>query len=197
MRLLPLLLLVAAPVGAHAQWRVDLLAGSATVSGHARDGADPDHPQLRPDHPATWVAALSHDAGSWRLGVDARRTTADLGEVSSSTAVITRGALAAWEGAAELGRRIAGAPERTSLTAGAAVVWDRWQFRDITGASRSRWGGRGDLELAIPLGAHLSGIVRGEVLFEQSLFDADELPDGFTRQSGVRSGLLLGLARRW
>jgi hypothetical protein len=188
-------LLLAGSTSLGAQWRAVLLSGSAISHGEARDDSDPAHPEFHADRPATLTVSLARDAGRWRVSVEGRHSTADLSEVSRLVAVTTFGAFEAWGGGAELGVRLAGRPSAPELRAGLGLGGDRWGLDGA--AARWRATARGALEADFPVAHAWSAVVRGEATTGPSVFTADELPEGFTQRRAWRTGIALGIARRF
>ena len=193
MRRILILLLVATavpPLGA--QWRVTLLSASPTARGDARNDADPARPEFHADHPSIQSLAVARDVGRWRAGVEVRRTTADLSEVSRDISVTTGGVFEAWGTGIEVGVRLAGTGARGELRAGLALDGDRWHLAG--GAARWRAAARGALELDLPVSHRLGAVIRGEATTGPSVFLAGELPEGFARRDLWRTGIAIGLA---
>ena len=53
------------------------------------------------------------------------------------------------------------------------------------------------LEGSLPLRGRWHGVLRAEAAIGRSLFEADELPAGYTVRPARRGGIALGIARRW
>lgn len=188
-------LLLTGATALNAQWRIAALSGSATSHGDARDDSDPAHPEFHADRPATLTVVLAREAGPWRVSAEGRHSTADLSEVSRAVAVTTFGAFEAWGAGVELGVRIAGHSSTPELRAGLGLGGDRWS---LDGApARWRVTARGSLEADFPLARAWSAVVRGEATTGPSIFTADELPEGFTQRGMWRTGIALGVARRF
>ena len=198
MRSLTVSLLLLVPLhAAAAQWRLALLHGTATVSGHSRDASSPDELAFLPDHPSSDIITVGRDLGRNRLNVEVRRTRADLSLRGQGTAIVTRGALHAWSLGLEGARRLAGAITRPTLHGGLGLMVERWDFDVDANGARWRLAGRGTLEAAVPITRRWSGVVRGELTASSSVFAADELPEGYVRKMGWRRGLELGAGWRW
>lgn len=198
MRSLTFVLLLLVPVHtAAAQWRLTILHGSGSVWGHSRDDSSPDHPAFLPDRPKSYAVAIGRDFGRQRVTIDLRRTSADLALRGPGTTIVTRGVLHAWGGTLETARRLAGAAGRPTLHGGIGATVERWNF-DL-GASEARWrvGGRGALEVGLPISGRWGAVLRGELAASSSIFTAAELPEGYVRKTGWRRGMLVGVSRRW
>lgn len=194
-RLLPALLFLTAPTALSAQWRAALLHGTAASHGDAQSDNDPAHPQLQAHQPATWTLSLLRASGDWRIGLELRHITADLAEIGAASSVTTNNVLAAWGAAVEVGRRVVGGVGRPSLVAAIGVTFDRWTFDLVNDAPRTRAAGRAALEADFPIGRSWSVVIRGEMSAGPSLFNAGELPDGFSTRTATRQGIGLGVAR--
>jgi len=189
-----LLLIATHPM--HAQWRAMLLIGSATSRGDARAELDPQRPELRADRPGSITIGVAHDAGPWRLAIDLHRTSADLTEAGTSSSVTTPDLLKAWGAGVEVGRRIAGRSDAAVLMIVAGATYDRWTFDLTDNSPRSRAAARGALEADLPIGRRWSAVIRWQATVGPSVFNANELPDGFTSRTAIRSGIGLGLSVR-
>ena len=179
-----------------AQWRVAVLSGTAASHGDARDEIDPAHPEIRADGPATVAVALTRERGSWRLGWELHRTSADLAEISASAGVSTRGVLTAWGAAFDLARRIAGRDEAPALHLLLGAGIDRWTFALSESAPRWRGTARGAVEAGLPINPAWSAVIRGQATAGPSVFTAAELPEGFAPRTALRIGIVLGVSRR-
>ncbi|MGH7524619.1 MAG: hypothetical protein ACREK8_09955 [Gemmatimonadales bacterium] len=179
----------------NAQWRVAAMAGSADSRGDARNEDDPDQPEFHAERPVTLALALGHEQGRWRINLEARRTTADLSEVSHSVGVTTYGAFSAWGAALEFQARLAGSSAGPAAWAGLGAGLDRWS---LDGA-RARWRevARGSIAGEFPMGRGWRFLVRGEASAGPSLFIKTELPEGFTPRMTWRTGITLGVAREF
>ncbi len=189
-------LLLLAPAALPAQWRLTLLTGTAATHGDARDESDPAHPEFHAEAPRTLALSVAHGAGSAALAVEVHHTSADLAEISASTAVTTRSVLTAWGAALEFARRVVGTPGGPTLHAVAGAGIDRWSFDIADGSSRWRASVRGALEADLPINPMWSGVIRGQVVAGPSVFNAEELPEGFVQRVAVRVGVVLGVSRQ-
>ena len=190
------LLLLSAPATLHAQWRLALLTGTAVTHGDARDDTDPAHPEFHAEAPATLALRLARRQGASWLAVEVHHTSADLAEISASTAVMTRGALTAWGTALELTHRVVGPQDGPALNAVLGAGIDRWTFNLDDGAPRWRGSVRGALEADLPINPKWSGVIRSQIVAGPSVFNAEELPEGFEQRMAVRIGLVFGVSRR-
>ena len=195
--LLALLLLPASPAALPAQWRVALLTGTAASHGDARDETDPTRPEIHADALATLAVSLARNRGPWRIGVDLHHTSADLAEISGSTALTTRNALSAWGAALELGHRLAGRAGGPNLRVSLAAGVDRWRFELDESSPRWRASARGAWELEAPITTRWAAVVRGQASVGPSVFRREELPEGFVQRTAVRLGMVFGVARQW
>jgi hypothetical protein len=190
--LLPFLIaFLAAP--AHAQWRVTAAHGLGTSYHDASDPADADQSEFHADRLRTWTLALLSQHAGWRVAVEARRTTADLTEDGSGSAVTARNVLHAWGATAELSRKLAGQPGGPSLWLGLGAGLDRWAFTVSGGSPAWRLAGRLHAETDVPITRHWTGLVRGEFSLGGQAFGASDLPDGFVTHVPQRLLLFLGV----
>ena len=189
--LLALLLPAALPAQVHITTRV----GIADHSGHARDLTDEDEPTFGPGVTRDAALALGIDRGPWRLAVTIRRETADLVLAGHTSGIITRDALAAWQGGLEIGRRLIGAPGAPSLHALVGIGVTQWSFPGFEDPARNRVGASLALDGALPMSRRIDGVLRLELLSGKSLFEDADLPEGYQSLAARRVGLSLGL--RW
>lgn len=194
--LLLAVLLLSGSTALHAQWRVAVLTGTASSHGDARDETDPAHPEIHAEAPATVGMSVADERGPWRVSLELHHISADLAEVSGSSAVTTRGALKAWGTALELAHRIIGRQGAASLFATLGAGIDRWTFDLDDGSPRWRAAARSALELELPINPMWSGILRSQATVGASVFKPEELPEGFVQQTAVRLGVVFGVARR-
>ena len=182
---------------ATAQWRLTLLHGTASVTGHSRDESTPDHLAFLPDRPHSDALAVSREFGGNRLALELRRTGADLALRGPGTTIVTRGALHAWGAAVGVARRLAGTSGRPTLRGGLSALLERWTFDLGDGAARWRVAGRGTLEVDLPIAGRWDGVLRGELTASPSVFTAEELPEGYVRKLGWSRGIEIGAGWRW
>ena len=193
--LVRLLLVLLLPAVLSAQFHLTSRLGVADHSGHARDVTDTDEPTFGPGVTRDVSLSIGVDRGRWRLGVTLRRETADLVLAGHTSGIITRDALAAWQGGVELGRRVVGGTGAPTvhLIAGAGLT--RWSFPGFDDPARNRFGGWLALDGALPLSQRFDGVLRLELLSSTSLFEKADLPEGYQSLAARRIGLSLGL--RW
>lgn len=190
---LVVVLLCTAPACLPAQWHLTLGAGDAGTRGHALAPDDSDTPALRPAPTRDIGAGIGRDHGAWRVAVRARRTNADLVIAGATAGIITTDVLRATAVGAEVGRRLAGARDAAQAHLLVGVARERWSFEGLEDEARSVTMLTAALEGEVPLYRRLRGVVRLEGGTGPSLFEADELPDGFETRSGRRTALHLGL----
>lgn len=192
---LPLVVLLccAAPTTLTAQWHLTLSAGAASVRGHAFAPDDSDTPALRPAPTRDVGVGLGREHGPWRVAVRGRRTHADLVIAGAAAGIITTDVLRATAVGIELGRRLAGARDAAQAHLLIGITSERWSFEGLDDEARSLTMVTAALEGEVPLYRRLRGVVRLEGGTGPSLFEADELPDGFETRSGRRTALHLGL----
>ncbi|MGH7583773.1 MAG: hypothetical protein ACREL5_11160 [Gemmatimonadales bacterium] len=184
------------PLRVGAQWHVALLGGTATTQGDSRDTLAADHAEIRADRMTVATLAIERAGEAWRVGAELRRLTGDLSEVTASASIDARGVVSAWGAAVTVRRRITpgmGAALWALVGAGA----DRWSFDLAGGDPRWRLALHAALESEFPVGGDWSVLVRAGVTAGPSIFREDEVAEGFTRQTALRPGYAVGLARRW
>jgi hypothetical protein len=190
-----LLLLLLLPTLLPAQMHITARFGVADHGGHAENAADADQPTFGPGTSRDGTLALGLDRGAWRLALTLRRETPDLVLVGASSGIITRNALAAWHGGAELGRRILGSRDAPQLHVLLGVGVTQWSFPGFEDPARSRLAGTLALEGALGLSGPWHGVLRLEGEAGAGLFDRDDLPEGYQPLGARRIGLSLGV--RW
>lgn len=190
-----LLLTLLLPAALPAQFHLTSRVGIADHTGHARDVTDEDEPTFGPGVTRDASLAIGVDRGPWRLGISVRRETADLVLAGHTSGIITRDALAAWQGGLELGRRIIGGLGAPSLHLLLGAGLTRWSFPGFDDPARNRLGGWLALDGALPLSRRFDGVLRLEILGSTSLFEEADLPEGYQSLVARRIGLSLGL--RW
>jgi len=186
-------LLAAAPATLTAQWHLTLGAGVAGARGHAFAPDDTDTPALRPAPTRDIAVGIGRDHGAWRVAIRGRRTHADLVIAGATAGIITTDILRATAIGAEVGRRLAGGRHAPQAHLLLGVARERWSFGGLDDEARSVTLVTAALEGEVPLDKRLRGVVRVEGGIGSSLFDTDELPDGFETRSGRRTALHLGL----
>jgi hypothetical protein len=189
--LLSLLLPAALPAQFHATARV----GVADHSGHARDDSDTEQPRFGPATSRNAAFALGIDFAAWRIALLIGRETPDLVLVGETTGIITRDALASWQLGLEVGRRLAGHAGAPSLHLLGGGGITRWSFPGFEDPAQTRLGAWLAVEGGTPLVPHLDGVLRFEAMRSGSLFETDDLPEGYQALAARRIGLSLGL--RW
>lgn len=188
-----LLLAAAAPATLTAQWHLTLGGGGAGARGHAFAPDDSDAPGLRPAPTREMSIGLGRDRGAWRLALRGRRTHADLVIVGATAGIITTDVLRANAVGVEVGHRIAGTEGSATAHLLFGVARERWSFEGLDDEARSLTLMTAALEGDVPVFRCLRGVVRLEAGTGSSLFEADELPEGFETRSGRRTALHLGL----
>lgn len=188
------LLLVTAPLAAQRELSVIGFTGNTT--GHARADADPDRPTIAPDHPVSWQVALGQEIGAWRGALLVRHARADLAIRGAESAVLTRSALRSWGASAEAGRRLAGRDGAPTLHALVGVGAARTTFPVTGGDPRTVVTGHLALLGRVPIAARWRAMIRAEGGLGGALFDAEELPPGYSVRAGREWSLGIGLGWR-
>jgi hypothetical protein len=136
---------------------------------------------------------IGRDHGAWRVAIRGRRTHADLVIAGATAGIITTDVLRATAVGIELGRRLAGARDAAQAHLLVGIARERWSFVGLEDEARSVTLLTAALEGEVPLYRRMRGVVRVEAGTGPSLFEADELPDGFETRSGRRTALHLGI----
>jgi hypothetical protein len=190
-----LIVLLGCPAALAAQYRLGVVAGMGQSHGDSRRTAT-DDAELRPDRPSLVAVTVVRAMAHWRLGAELHHVRADLAEVSSESVVSSRSALSATGVALDLGFRVAGHADAAALYASLGAGYDRWHFDLPDDQPRWRPSARGALELDFPLGSRWSGLVRSQASLGPSVFQADELPEGFDRKMELRTNVGVGVMVR-
>ena len=144
----------------------------------------------------TAALGMALHRGAWRLRVAARYSEAGLAVWSDGAALITPKAMHAWGATVELGRQISGdGGDDPALRAGLGAEMNQWSFTEADDDARWRPALVGALEGSIRITGQWRMLVRGEVATGPSLFDEDELPDGYARRRALRHGIGFGVER--
>lgn len=197
MRVAALLCLLLSPSLVAAQLFVGIRGGPVSHAGHARAPTEADLPTLHPGVATDLVATIGVDHHAWRWQLAFRRTGADLILGGDAGGVITPGALESRGISAEAGRRVAQSPSGATAYLLIGVVRDRWSFPLFEDPPRSRWSVSLAAEATVPLHTRIEGLIRVESAIGSGLFTADELPEGFERDTARRLALHLGGRFTW
>jgi len=184
--------LTVGPLAAQGQaWSVGLEIGLTRFWGGSEPAPPNEAPGFKPYRPTTFGVRVDHEVGRARLAVGALYAASGLGAESDDLAVIAKGGLTWVQVAPELAYRLAtiGPVAEVSLFAGA--VMDLWMLSDEGG--RIRVGGRGGLELLVPLGSGLAGTLRAHGGVSGSLFRDADVPSDFRTKPMPNAGVALGL----
>jgi hypothetical protein len=136
---------------------------------------------------------IGRDHGAWRVALRGRRTHADLVIAGATAGIITTDVLRATAIGIEGGRRVAGQATGPQAHMLVGVARERWSFNGLDDEDRTLTLLTAALEGEVPLIRRVRGVVRLEGATGPSLFEADELPEGFETRSGRRTALHLGL----
>ncbi|HRP07800.1 MAG TPA: hypothetical protein PLL69_04870 [Gemmatimonadales bacterium] len=192
--LLPALIAIPTLLSAQIQ-----LTGSLVVArhhGHSLAAEDAGQPRILPGAGLGGALAISMDRGPLRLALMLERQGgADLLIVGDESGVVTRDMINSTSFGLDLGARIAGDTELASLHLLAGIRSIRWSFDGVEDPAVTRVGAVLAIEGATPVGPRLHSVIRADATFSGGLFDADQLPEGYERETGRRLALMVGL--RW
>jgi hypothetical protein len=179
---------------ADGQWSTAFTVSRTASRGHA---ADRTGTEIRPESPRTAALAIAMGSGHWRVAASGRYTEAGLTVAGADAHVVTPRAMSAWGMGLEVHRRVAGSAAGPAVYAGAGVDASHWEFRDAPDDSRWRMSGVALVQGAVAITGRWSVLLRGEVAAGSSLFDIEELPDGYRLRHALRHGVAIGIERRW
>lgn len=178
----------AAPLAAQRSWGIALEIGQVSFGGHARSS----------DTPETW----GHPSGTrtWGFRVDrtGHKLGLSLGILAGSTGVEfendqaaaeARNVLDLLEFAPEISIVVL-QPKEAAVRVHAGAVLDRWSPEGDN--ARTSIGGLGALSIDVPFSSRLSVQVRWQLTLTGSVFDGDDLPPEFSRESGRSERWVLG-----
>jgi len=185
-----------APVAAQQRtWGVGLEVGLTRFWGGSEPIAPNNPPGFRPYRPTTFGLRLDHAIGRARVGVGALYAASGLGTEDDQLTIVAKGGLKWVQLTPELAYWLGTIGPVAEIRLFAGPVFDFWLPTDED--ARTRIGGRGGLELLVPLGSGLAGTLRAHGGVSGSLFRDTDVPSDFRTKSmpnvGVALGLQLGL----
>lgn len=162
---------------------------------HSSQASAPDQgdgPSIRPLADLGPGVELGLRRGFWRLAVGASQITHDLVLQGDEGGIVTPGVLRGTNVTAQIGRPIAQHGE-SHLELAAGVVGTRWSFVGLGDPSRWRWGPVVSLEGVFPLSPRIGMVSRLAASRSGSVFEDDEIPEGYARQGSNRFEWSVGL----
>lgn len=196
---IPLLCALAAWIGPLAAqqraWGVGVELGLTQFWGGSEGIAPNTSPGFKPYRPTTFGLRLDHGLGRARVALGALYAASGLGIEDDQLAIVTKGGLKWVQLTPELAYRLGTIGPVAELRVFGGPVLDFWM--PVDDETRTRVGGRGGLELLVPLGSGLAGTLRAHGGVSGSLFRDTDVPSDFRTKSmpsvGVALGFRLGL----
>jgi hypothetical protein len=187
-----LALLFALPTVAPAQLSLTLRTGTVVHGAHADAPSLEDSPGFGPASATEFAGAVAWHGAGWRVAATASTHSPDLQLRGETAGVLVVEALQARSYGVEFGRDLVGREAGPRLTGIVGIATDRWKAVDA-GATFSRWRGLAALEGGIPLHGKIAAVVRAEAGLAESLFEINDLPEGYDRTTAWRRALQVGL----
>jgi len=171
-------------------WGLGLEVGLTRFWGGSEPIAPNNPPGFRPYRPTSFVLRLDREIGRARVALGALYAASGLGAEDDELTVIAKGGLTWVELAPELAYRLGTIGPVAEIRAFGGPVLDLWLPTDES--VRTRIGGRGGVELLVPLGSGLAGTVRAHGGLSGSLFRDADVPSDFRTKSMPNAGVALG-----
>ncbi len=172
-------------------WALGLEVGLTRFWGGSEPVPPNDAPGLRPYRPTTIGIRLDKRVKRYRLGMGIQYAATALGQDGPDLAILLKGAMTWLQATPELAYRLGTVGNNSELSAFAGPVIDVWL--PDGDESRVRAGGRVGLELILPFGSGLAGVLRAHGGLSGSLFSDTEVPSEFRTKSMPNAGMALGL----
>ena len=193
-RLLMFLMILLVPT-ISAQVHVTAATALVEQAGHATDALDPEGATLGPDVSREVTLGIGIDRGIWRIELIAGRSSPDLLVIGASSGIVTRNVLESTGVTLAAGPRLFGGPHKAELHLLLGATLSRWSFPEFGDPDRNRISATLAAEGALPLAGAIRGVLRLEGSLGASLFDAEDLPEGYQTRGARRMSLGVGL--RW
>jgi hypothetical protein len=195
LKVLVLSLLLASPVtdllAQGSPWGIGLEVGLTRFWGGSEPVAPNDAPGLKPYRPTTVGLRIDRSFRRYRLGLGVQYAASAIGQDGREVAILLKGQMTWVQVTPEIAYQLAVLGPLAELRAFAGPVFDLWLPSGDD--SRVRAGARGGLELLVPLGSGLAGMLRAHGGVTGSLFNDTEVPSEFQTGAMPNAGLALGL----
>jgi len=172
-------------------WGLSAEAGLTHFWGGSEAVAPNDAPGLKPYRPVSVGMRLDNGLKRYRFGLGIQYASVALGQDGPDLAILLKGAMTWVQATPEIAYQLATINANSELRAFAGPLIDLWL--PAGDESRVRAGGRIGLELLVPFGAGLAGLLRCHGGVSGSLFKDTEVPSEFRTKSMPNVGLALGL----
>ena len=179
-----------APLAAQRSWGVALEVAQVNFGGHARSTAMTPETWGHPSSTRTW--GLRVDRAGSRVGLSLGILLGSSGVEfeNDEAAAEARNVLDLLEIAPEISIVVLKPREAVIRVHGGAVL-DRWSPEGDN--ARTSVGGLGALSIALPLSSRVSVQVRWQMTLTESVFDDNDLPPDFSRESGWSERYVFGI----
>ena len=173
------LLLIAAPFPAGAQWTLSAGIRAPRFSGGATEPATGR--SLLPYRPTMWEVGLERARGSVELGLRLRYASSSLALEGDEAVAVVKDALSVYGIDPEVSFRLGRPGPGVAVRAYAGPTLDIWTLPDA--GSRVRLGASAALGLEIPFGRRWAGVARVGGAVTASPFDKEDLEVGLERRT--------------
>jgi hypothetical protein len=175
-------------------WGIGFDVGLSRFWGGSEPVPPNDAPGFKPYRPTTLGLRLDRMVGQARLAIGMLYAQSGLGSETDEVAIIAKGGLTWVQVTPELGYLLGTVGPVTEVSLFAGPELDFWMPSGED--ARVRIGGRGGLELLVPLGSGLAGTLRAHAGVTGSLFRDSEVPSDFRTKTMPNAGVSLGLRLR-
>ncbi len=186
-------LVIAMPVGAQApRIRIGAEYGESRISGTTRETTTDGSASFAPYRPTSGALRLEWGGDRMRVGVSALYSEAMVALTAPDALVLATGApLKLFEFSPTVSMRVSQLGTAAALRAEAGPVLDRWSWS--AGEPRTRVGAMAGASIETHLGERIAGVVRVGVALTGSVFNEEDLPQGFASRASWRRSVALGL----
>lgn len=186
-------LVVAMPLGAQApRMRIGAEYGESRISGTTRETTADGSASFAPYRPTSGALRLEWGGDRMRVGFSALYSEAMIALTAPQALVLATGApLKLLEFSPTVSMRVSRLGTAATLRAEAGPVVDRWTWSE--GEPRTRAGAMAGASIESRLGERIAGVVRVGVAVTGSVFNEEDLPEGFARRASWRRSVALGL----
>ncbi|HEX5386750.1 MAG TPA: hypothetical protein VFW66_08635 [Gemmatimonadales bacterium] len=171
------------------RWGISTDFGITRFWGAARDVSTSDGAVSHPYRPTTFALRLDRSFGRVVAAFGVQYAQSGLAVEASDLSVVGKGAFKWVQLAPEAAYRLTMLGGNSLYVFGGPVL-DIWNPGN--GEGRTRAGGRAGLELRVPFGRSIAGLVRAAGAVTGSVFEDGELPAGFESTTMSRAGVSLG-----
>ncbi|MEO8227589.1 MAG: hypothetical protein ABI637_09160 [Gemmatimonadota bacterium] len=184
---------VAMPAGAQApHWRIGAEYGESRISGTTRGITVDALASFTPYRPTSGALRMERGGDRMRVGFAVLYAEALVALTALEALVLATGApLTLLEFSPTVSMRVSRLGTAATLRAEAGPVLDRWTWS--AGEPRTRVGAMAGAAIETHLGERIAGVVRVGVAVTGSVFNQEDLPEGFASRASWRRSVALGL----